>query len=194
VLRRSLCLCLGLVLPAAELPAWWRAFPGLARMESGFTQESQSAVFGKLSRQGRIRLARGGRLRVEYQGGLLLVADGSSLTQYDPEARTAQRIPLRSAAGDTPLLNVLLNPGALGRFYEARPGSGQSLSLEPRQPGLPRVELDGQGGLPRRIQWTDGTGAAQVIQFQDPRIPPQAFAPAIFTFQPPQGTRWISSK
>ena len=194
-IRKALGAGLGLVLACAaaagELPGWWRAFPGLARMESGFVQESDSAVFGKLSRKGHLQLAKGGRLRVEYQPGLLLVADGHSLVQYDPQARTAQRTPLRSASADSPLLAVLLDPGSLGRFYAAKGGPDDSLELEPLQQGLPHVLLTGRNGLPQRIQWTDGTGARQVILFEDARVPPQAFAPGVFSFLAPAGTRWL---
>lgn len=196
--RKHLCACLGLAISwsasAAELPAWWRAFPGQPRMESSFVQESASAVFGKLVRQGHLRLAKGGRLRVEYQRGSLLVADGRTLTQYDPEARTAQRLALRSAALETPLLNVLLNPGTLSRFYEAKPGGGgpDGVTLEPLQRGLPRVELTGKAGLPWKIRWTDATGASQVIEFQDAHVPAAPFAPSVFTFQAPAGTRWLA--
>ena len=184
---------LGIAARADELPSWWRTFPSLPRLESPFTQESQSAVFGKLVRQGQLMLAKGGRLRVEYRRGGLLVADGSSLVQYDPDARTAQRIKLRTAAEDTPLLFVLLNPGALGGYYEARPGAtAQGVVLEPRRPGLPKVELTGRGSLLQRIQWVDGTGARQVIELQDPKVPPAPFPPSVFTFQAPAGTRWLS--
>jgi outer membrane lipoprotein-sorting protein len=185
-------LVLGLAARAAELPAWWRSFPGLPRLESGFAQESESAVFGKLVRQGRLKLAQGGRLRVEYRKGGLLVADGADLVQYDPDARTAQRFKLRTAAGDAPLLYVLLNPGGLGGYYEAKPGAAdQSVVLEPRRPGLPRVELTGKGSLLQRIQWIDATGARQVIELQDPKVP-KAFPAGTFTFQAPAGTRWLS--
>lgn len=196
VLRR-IAGCLGVLLlgasaRAGELPAWWRSFPALPRLESGFTQESESAVFGKLVRQGRLKLAQGGRLRVDYRKGGLLVADGATLVQYDPDARTAQRYKLRTAAGDAPLLYVLLNPGALGGYYEAKAGAGaQTVVLEPLRPELPRVELTGKGSLLQRIQWTDATGARQVIELQDPKVP-AAFPPATFTFQPPAGTRWLS--
>lgn len=186
---------LGMAAWAGPLPAWWRTFPSQPRLDSAFTQASESAVFGKLERRGRLRLAQGGRLRVEYRQGGLVVADGSHLVQYDPEARTAQRIRLRDAAGDTPLLYVLLNPGALGGYYQARPGAGaQDVVLEPRRPGLPRVELAGQGGLLQRIQWTDGTGARQVLELQDPKVPGTAFPPGTFTFQAPAGTRWLSGR
>jgi len=185
---------LGAGAPAPDLPAWWKAFPTLPRFESAFVQESESAVFGKLSRQGWMQLAQGGRLRVQYHQGGLLVADGSSLVQYDPDARTAQRIRLRTAAGDAPLLYVLLNPGTLGGYYQARPGAGESLTLEPRRPDLPRVELTGRGGLLQRIQWTDGTGARQVIEFKDSSVPAAPFPAATFTFQAPPGTRWLTSR
>jgi outer membrane lipoprotein-sorting protein len=182
---------LGTAAAAQELPAWWRTFPTLPRLESAFTQESESAVFGNLARQGQLQLAKGGRLRVAYRKGTLLVADGNSLVQYDADARTAQRIRLRTAAGDTPLLYVLLNPGALSGYYLARPAGDQGVVLEPRRQGLPKVELTGRGGLLQRIQWTDGTGARQVLQLQNPRVPP-AFPAGTFTFQAPAGTRWIS--
>jgi outer membrane lipoprotein-sorting protein len=179
--------------PSGALPAWWRDFPALAQLETGFVQESDSAVFGKLRRQGQLRLARGGRLRVEYRPGSLLVADGRSLIQYDPQARTAQKVTLRSAALDTPLLNVLVNPGALAGFYRAKSGEGDTVILEPLRPTLPRVVLGGGGGMLRRIQWTDPTGASQQIEFQDPHSPARPFDPSIFTFQPPPGTRWIAA-
>lgn len=177
---------------AEALPDWWRSFPTLPRLEGAFAQESESAVFGKLVRHGRLKLAQGGRLRVEYQKGGLLVADGASLVQYDPDARTAQRYKLRTAAGDAPLLYVLLNPGALAGYYQAKPGAtAQEVTLEPSRPGLPRVDLTGQGRLLKRIQWTDATGARQVIELQDPKVP-GPFPPATFTFQAPAGTRWLT--
>jgi outer membrane lipoprotein-sorting protein len=192
--RKLLCACVGLGLLGGaengELPAWWSGFRATGRLESSFVQQSDSAVFGKLRRQGQLKLAKGGRLRVEYRQGLLLVGDGRNLTQYDPEARTARRTTLLSAAADTPLLNILLNPDALAGFYEAKAGPAQSVALEPRRPGLPRVVLEGRGGLLRRIQWTDATGASQEIELQDPRVP-ASFPPATFTFAAPAGTRWL---
>ncbi len=195
LLRKLLCGCLGLGLcapmaRAADLPGWWTAFPSLPRLDTGFVQESESAVFGKLERKGRLRLAQGGRLRVDYLKGVVLVANGRSLIQYDPAARTAQRQNLRSVVADAPLLNVLLNPGTLPAFYEATPAPGDGVVLVPRRPSLPRVELAGRGRLLQRIQWTDATGARQRIEFQDPRVP-AAIDPAVFTFQPPAGTRWL---
>ena len=192
MVRRILAGCLGVsALWGGALPEWWTAFPGLARLESPFVQESDSAVFGKLRREGTLRLAQGGRLRVEYRKGMLLVADGRSLVQYDAQARTAQRLDLRHAAVATPLLNILINPGALAGSYEAKPGADASLTLEPRKPGLPRVSLEGKGRFLTAIQWIDGTGARQVIRLTAPMVPAAAFAPALFSFQAPAGTRWI---
>jgi outer membrane lipoprotein-sorting protein len=198
VFRKVLCGCLGVGLlgagaPTVALPGWWGGFQAMVRLESDFVQQSESAVFGKLRRQGQLKLAKGGHLRVEYRQGLLLVADGRNLVQYDPEARTAQRISLRSASADTPLLNILLNPSALAGFYEAKAGSGQEVALEPRRKDLPRVVLTGRDGLLQRIQWRDATGASQEIELQNPRTPPP-FAAATFTFDPPAGTRWLSPR
>ena len=176
---------------AAEAPAWWRAFIEAPRLETRFRQESESAVFGNLVRTGELRLARGGRLRVEYQKGLLLVADGATLVQYDATARTAQRVDLRRAGRDAPLLMVLLDPGSMGEVFDARPGPAGGLTLEPRKPGLPKVTVEGKGGLPHTIRWTDPTGAKQVLEFLDPRVPAAAFPAPTFVFQPPAGLRWI---
>ena len=178
---------------AADAPGWWRAFISAPRLETRFRQESESAVFGKLVRTGELRLARGGRLRVTYQKGLLLVADGATLVQYDAAARTAQRVDLRSAGKDAPLLMVLLDPGAMGQVFEARTGAAGELTLEPRKPGLPKVTVEGKSGLPRTIRWTDPTGARQVLEFLDPRVPAAAFPAATFVFQPPPGLRWIGN-
>lgn len=196
-MRSALALLLALGAGAAGLraqaPAWWKAFTGAPRMESRFVQESDSAVFGKLKRTGTLRLAKGGRLRVEYQKGLLLVSDGRTLIQYDPEARTAQKVDLHSAAKDAPLLWVLLDPATLEQVFTVKAGAGpDAFNLEPRKPNLPKVTLEGKGGLPRRISWTDPTGAHQVLAFQDPRVPGAAFAADLFTFKAPAGTRWLS--
>lgn len=178
----------------AELPGWWAAFPKVARLESAFVQESDSAVFGKLKRTGTLQLAQGGRLRVEYHPGMLLVADGQTLVQYDPEARTAQRLNLRSAAADAPLLNLLLNPKSLGTTFKVHPGPGaQGVTLEPRQAGLPSVVLEGEGALLKRVRWTDATGAKQVFELQAPRVP-AALDPARFAFKAPVGTRWLATR
>ena len=196
MLRSVLCGCLGLGLSAAgtgDLPAWWHGFLSMQRLESGFVQQSQSAVFGKLTRQGQLKLAKGGLLRVEYHQGLLLIADGRELVQYDAAARTAQRSGLRGAADAAPLLNILLNPGALAGFYQASPAGGQAVQLEPRRPGLPKVLLSGQGGLLQRIQWTDSTGASQEIQLAGARVP-AAFPAGTFVFHAPAGTRWLNQR
>ncbi|NTV74526.1 MAG: hypothetical protein HGA66_10000 [Holophaga sp.] len=179
-------------LAAAEPPAWWKAFTGAPRMQAGFIQESDSAVFGKLKRTGILRLAKGGRLRVEYRKGLLLVADGRKLIQYDAEARTAQKVDLRSASKDAPLLYVLLDPAALDQVFTVKAGAApDAFTLEPRKPGLPKVSLEGKGGMPLRISWVDPTGAKQVLEFLSPHVP-GPFDAATFAFKAPAGTRWIN--
>jgi len=175
----------------AELPAWWTSLPKLVRLESDFTQESESAVFGKLAREGRLQLAKGGRLRVTYAQGMILVSDGTDLVQYDPGARTAQRLSLRTARKEMPLLNILLNPAALEESYSVQPGEGDRLLLDPKRKGLPAVTLEGKGGFLSRISWTDGTGARQVLELKAPRIPRSAFPATTFIFKAPSGTRWI---
>ena len=182
------------VLQAQALPAWWKAFTAAPRLESGFRQVSESAVFGRLEKRGKLRIGKGGRIRVEYQKGLLLVCDGRTFVQYDAQARTASKLDLESAAREAPLLQVLLDPGSLASVFTARPGQGpDTLVLEPRRKGLPKVDLQGKGGLPSSLAWTDPTGARQVLEFVEPRVPAAAFDAATFTFRAPQGTRWIDA-
>jgi outer membrane lipoprotein-sorting protein len=182
------------VLQAQSIPSWWNATLDAPRLESRFVQQSESAVFGSLKRQGTLQLAKGGRIRVAYGTGLLLVADGATLIQYDPAARTAQRFNLRSAASDMPLLNVLLNPRALGASYRIVPAGADRVHLEPLRKGLPAVELEGRGAFLRAVNWTDSTGAKQRLELTDPRTPPAAFPASVFTFQAPVGTRWLGQK
>lgn len=172
------------------MPAWWVELPHMVRLESDFTQESESAVFGKISREGHLRIAQGGLMRVEYRRGMTLQADGRTLVQYDPDARTAQRMDLKAAVADMPLLNVLLDPAAISKVYEPRCEAGGRVVLHPRQAGLPEVEIQGEGGLVKRLRWKDGTGAQQVLVLGHPRVPPP-FAKDAFRIQVPEGTRWI---
>lgn len=103
MLRKLVCGCLGLGLLAAgagrtELPAWWNGFRAMARLESGFVQQSDSAVFGKLRRQGELKLARGGRLRVEFAMGCCWspTAATSPSTTPPPAPRSGSRCAARS--------------------------------------------------------------------------------------------------
>lgn len=180
-------------LAPAALPAWWSAFLKVPALESPFVQESESAVFGSLKKQGRLSLARGGRLRVAYEGGLLLLSDGRSLIQYDPDARTAQRFDLRNAQSEVPLLGLLLDPGGLPHQFEVLPLAGGRVRLKPRRAGNPEVLLEGRGASPTVIRWVDASGASQVLRLAGPRSSP-APPEALFRFDPPAGTRWVGGK
>jgi outer membrane lipoprotein-sorting protein len=160
-------------------------------MEAEFVQESESAVFGKLTKAGTLQLATGGRLRVTYVKGMVLVSDGSKLIQYDPAARTAQRMDLRSAAKDMPLLNVLVNPSALENSYVVKAEGEDRVLLEPKRKELPEVTVEGRGAFLNRVTWTDPTGARQMLQLKNSRIPKADFPASMFKFAAPQGTRWI---
>lgn len=172
------------------LPAWWKAMASAPGLDCRFEQTSESAVFGKMARQGRLQTARGGRLRVAYDAGLLLVSDGQGLVHYDPEARTAQRLSLRAAIQDMPLLNLLVDPVALPDSYILEAAGGEAVRLRPRRPGLPEVLVEGRGSALTRLRWKDGTGAEQELRLLAPRpVPPPPAA--AFRFEAPKGTRWL---
>ena len=187
---RFSCLLLVATLPAwAAAPGWWTAFTRMSGLESRFRQESDSAVFGKLSREGHLALARGGRLKVSYSGGLTVTCDGQHLVQYDPDTRTAQRVELARAVRDFPLLGILLDPARLERLYRTEVFGGETLKLLPKETGLPELKATGRKGLLHTLEWTDPTGARQKLELLDPKAP--ATLPAgTFRLQVPAGTRW----
>jgi outer membrane lipoprotein-sorting protein len=172
------------------LPGWWKAMASLPGLDCRFVQTSESAVFGRMERKGRLQTAKGGRLRVAYDSGLLLVSDGEALVHFDPEARTAQRLELRAAMLDLPLLNLLVDPSALPESYILEAGAGETVRLRPRRPGLPDVRVEGQGHAATRLRWKDGTGAEQELRLLEPRVVPSPPS-AAFRFEAPRGTRWL---
>lgn len=183
---------MGIVSPLRGAPpAWWRALPRQQALSARFVQESDSAVFGKLSQRGALVLAQGGRLRVSYDSGLLVVSDGRTLTQYDPDTRTAQRIALGEALRAFPLLGLLLEPSRIGVIYRVEALPDGTVLLHPREAGLPEVRVAGRNGLLHTLAWTDGTGAHQRMELEDARTPAHPPAGA-FRFDPPKGTRWVS--
>ena len=185
-------LCLPLLMAAplgAALPGWWTAFTKAPALASRFRQESDSAVFGKMARQGSLLLARGGRLKVTYDSGLTVTSDGRQLVQYDPDTRTAQRVELARAVRDFPLLGILLDPARIGALYRIESAGGEVVKLVPKAPDIPALQATGRGGLLRVLEWTDPTGARQRLELLDPRTPP-APGPGAFKAQVPPGTRW----
>jgi len=192
VLRVMLGLASASLLMAAT-PPWWQSLRSSPRLESPFVQESESAVFGKLRRSGRMTLAPGGRVRVAYDKGLLVVSDGQTLVQYDSAARTAQRASLRALQQEMPLLGILVDPKSLDRSYEIHFPGGERVELLPRRSGGLKVELEGRKGFLWRIHWVDATGASQLLELTQPRVS-GGQDPKLFRFQAPQGTRWVGER
>jgi outer membrane lipoprotein-sorting protein len=179
-------------LSAQGLPGWWHPMLDAPRFESRFIQTSESQVFGKLVKKGRIQAAQGGRLRVSYEEGLLLVADGANLIQYDPDTRTAQRMDLGQALLDTPLLNLLVAPQRLAKTYKVEAISKDTVRLVPMQKDLPQMEVQGSGRFARVLRWTDASGAKQELRLLDPKTP--ASLPAAgFKFVLPKGATMVGN-
>lgn len=174
----------------AQAPAWWARLQARPSLEAAFVQEGESAVFGKVSREGTLRLAPGGRLRVAYTRGLLIICDGKKLMQYDPDTRSAQRLDLKRALAEVPLLTVLMDPREVERHFRIV-FQGERVTLIPKGPGLPTLEAEGRGGWPESFQWTDATGARQILRLKAPRASKEDAAS--FTFVPPPGTRWAQN-
>ncbi|GLH67074.1 LolA family protein [Geothrix edaphica] len=176
---------------SAALPSWWTAFPKVPALASRFRQESDSAVFGKMAREGNLLVARGGRLKVTYDSGLTVTSDGRQLVQYDPDTRTAQRVELARAVRDFPLLGILLDPSRIEALYRVEALGGDAVRLVPRTPDVPALKATGRRGLLHGLEWTDPTGARQRLELLDAKKPP-APGPAAFKAQVPAGTRWAT--
>ncbi len=156
-------------------------------LSARFVQESDSAVFGKVQRKGRLNVAPGGKLRVAYEGGLLLVSDGQRIVQYDPDTRSAQRLELKRAVKEAPLLALLAEPRQIEQHYSIS-FQGDRVKLTPKASGLPVVEAEGRGVFPMRFKWIDPTGAAQELRLSEATAAaPEA---GVFRFTAPAGTRW----
>lgn len=179
-------------LAAQSLPGWWRPMLDAPRFESRFIQTSESQVFGKLVKKGRIEAAQGGRLRVAYDEGLLLVANGADLIQYDSDTRTAQRMDLGQALLDTPLLNVLVAPERLAKTYKVERVSADTVRLVPLRTDLPAMEIQGSGRFARVLRWTDASGAKQELRLLDPKVP-APFKEDRFKFTLPKGATMVGN-
>jgi len=177
--------------PNQTMPSWWNTWKQNVSFSSPFVQESESAAFGKLTKEGRILLARGGRLRVEYEKGLLLLSDGRQIVQYDPSTRTAQKYELENISEEWPLLRLLTDPNALGRVFHIDLQSDGKIKLTPKKAELPELLLEGRGAFLYSVAWKDGTGAKQVMTLTAPKTPPDPGSKP-FTFKLPPKAKWIS--
>jgi len=187
-----LCLLVLLAAPlSAALPGWWTAFPKVPVLASRFRQESDSAVFGKMAREGSLLLARGGKLKVAYDSGLTVTSDGRHLVQYDPDTRTAQRVDLARAVRDFPLLGILLDPSRIEALYRVEPLGSDAVKLVPKAPDIPALKATGRKGLLHSLEWTDPTGARQRLELLDAKTPPLP-GPDTFKLQVPASTRWAT--
>lgn len=184
-----------LVLQAeSPLPGWWQALLKRPRLEARFAQRMDSAVFGKITREGKVWIGEGGRLRFAYDSGLLIVCDGKLLVQFDPDTRTAQQMALSQAQREFPLLGLLSNPSGLAAHYRVSPqGTGQ-VRLEPKgqvQGGA--ILLTGKDNQLLRIQWQDPSGAGQDLELIEQKVPAKAPGADFFRFKAPPGTHWAGA-
>jgi outer membrane lipoprotein-sorting protein len=179
-----------LLIQAQPTPPWWEHWKQAPYFSSAFTQEGESAAFGKLVKKGSIVTAKGGRLRVEYEKGIILLCDGSQLTQYDPSTRTAQVYDLKDISQEWPLLRLLTGPAALDQVFDVSVQNDGAIKLTPKKAGLPEVLLEGKGTFLHKATWEDGTGAKQVLTLTAPKtVSDPGRAP--FTLKAPVGTKWI---
>jgi len=175
----------------APMPAWWQALLKRPRLEARFTQRMESAVFGKITREGKVWIGGGGRLRFAYNSGLLILCDGKLLVQFDPDTRTAQQMALTQAQREFPLLGLLSNPTGLGTHYRISVQDNGQVRLEPKtreQGGV--ILLSGKDGQLRRIQWQDPSGAAQDLELIEQKVLAKDPDPGLFRFKAPAGTHW----
>lgn len=154
----------------------------------GQTGKAQSGVF-QFSRPGQFRW------EVQKPFAQLVLSDGQSVFQYDPDLNQATVRPVGVAISSSPAA-ILFGQGQIGDQFVVTPlPDSEGLSwfrAVPRKPdaGLNRVDIGMREGNPARLLLVDGFGQTTRVDFE--RLRAQSGFPAdTFTLTVPPGTQVV---
>ena len=180
--------CLPWTVSAADARSQLDAFVTEVQSATGAFEQGAVDDQGKVMRpqQGKFSFQRPGKFRWEVQKpyAQLIVSDGRSVYQYDPDLEQVIQRSARQAIGASPAA-LLFGSGALEDSFDlqvlpARDGL-QWLRALPKggDAGFVHVDIDFADGLPQRLELLDAFGQTSLIQLQDihanPDIPAQRF-------------------
>ena len=168
---------------------------GMRSIEAEFHQQLKDGK-GVLVQEsgGRVVLAHPGRFRWETKPPFeqLVVSDGVTVWQYDPDLAQVVVRPLDKRADQVPSMLLAGEVEAVNRLYAitaSRDDAGaERFELVPRADGSPfsRLALQFRSGALERLEITDGLGQRTEVSFSG--VKPSASAdPGLFVFHTPEG-------
>lgn len=169
----------------ASFPAATGQFEQFTVTEQGQPRRAQGGSFA-FQRPGKFRW------EVEQPYAQLVVSDGKSVTQYDPDLRQATVRPVGAAIGSSPAA-ILFGDVKLDDAFNIEPlpeSDGMEwLRATPKQPdsGLNRIDIGMFQGTPARLLLRDSFGQTTRIDLSRLRAQ-SSFTQETFGFVPPKGT------
>lgn len=168
---------------------------GMRRIEADFTQrllDESGALIQQSS--GHVLLAHPGRFRWETRDPFeqLVVSDGSTVWQYDPDLAQVVVRPLDRRADQVPSLLLSGDIEAVEAQFEIRDApaqdAGEGFELHARASGgmFARLDVAFAGGVLRRLAIADGLGQRTEMEFAGVAALGEV-APGTFTFVTPAG-------
>jgi outer membrane lipoprotein carrier protein len=168
---------------------------GMRQIEAGFHQRLLDEK-GELLQEtdGRVELAHPGRFRWETAPPFaqLVVSDGISVWQYDPDLAQVVIRPLDRRADQVPSLLLSGEVAAVEKLYTINTAGddagAERFELLPRDAGSPfaRLAVQFRDGTLERLEITDGLGQVTEVGFRDVKPLPAVDA-ARFGFETPDG-------
>ncbi len=170
---------------AATFPAASGVFEQYTLGVQGQTQKTQSGEF---------YFQRPGKFRWEVQKpyAQLVVSDGKTLFQHDPDLRQTTVRPVGQSIGSSPAA-ILFGDAKLDQAFKIEPlpdDDGMAwLRAIPKQPdsGLNQLDIGMKQGTPARLLLRDSFGQITRIDLSDIRAQP-GFPAKMFEFTSPPGT------
>jgi outer membrane lipoprotein carrier protein len=181
--------------PAADVVKRLQAsYEKINTIEAKFDQTYRSARFDEKKAKGKVVLAKPGKMRWDYSDpkGRVMVADGKTLTMFDPEDRQALVSEI-SSEGELPVpLSFLWGKQKIADAFESSWNSkGKILTLIPKKsiPNVTEVQLtlkeDGQI-LIMASRVIDALGGESELRFSDLRLN-KSVSDKTFAYEVPQG-------
>jgi outer membrane lipoprotein carrier protein len=180
---------------AAPVARLGELLAGMRSIEATFNQQLKDEK-GSLIQEssGRVVLAHPGRFRWETAPPFeqLVVSDGSTVWQYDPDLAQVVIRPLDKRADQVPSMLLAGEVAAVDRLYNitaSRDDAGaERFELAPREEGSPfsRLALQFRSGSLERLEITDGLGQRTEVSFSGVKtvVAPDS---AAFVFRTPEG-------